>query len=32
MLTKICLDRFKHNEAHLKSYTGFEMYEMFNIF
>ena len=32
ILTKICLDRFKHNEAHLKFYSGFEMYEMFNIF
>ena len=31
ILTKICLDIFKHNEAHLKFYTGCEMYEMFNI-
>ena len=31
-LTKFCLDRFKHNEAHFKFYSGFETYEMFNIF
>ena len=31
-LTKFCLDRFKHNEAHLKFHTGFEIYEMLNIF
>ena len=30
--TKFCLDRFKYNEAHYKFYTGFETYEMFNIF
>ena len=32
ILTKFCLDRLKHNEAHFKFYTGFETYEMFNIF
>ena len=32
ILTKFCLDRFKHNEGHFKFYTGFETYEMFNIF
>ena len=31
-LTKFCLDRFKHNEAHFKCYTRFETYEMFNVF
>ena len=30
--TKLCLDRFKDNEAHFKFYTGFETYEMCNIF
>ena len=32
ILTKFCLDRFKHNEIHFKFYTRFETYEKFNIF
>ena len=31
-LSKFGLDRFKRNEAHYKCYTGFETYEMVNIF
>ena len=31
-LTKFYLDRFKLNKAHFKFYTGFEAYEIFNIF
>ena len=31
-LTKFCLHRLKQNEAHFKFYTGFETYEIFNIF
>lgn len=27
--TKFTLDRFKHNKAHFKFYTGFESYELF---
>ena len=30
--TKFCLDRFKYKEGHFNVYTGFEMYEMLNIF
>ena len=32
ILTKFCLDKFKHNEADFKFYTGFETYEMFDVF
>ena len=31
-LAKFCLDRFKHSEAYFKFYTGFDTFEMFNIF
>ena len=29
---KFSLDRFKHNEGQFKFYTGFETYEIFNVF
>ena len=32
ILTKFCLDRFKHNEIHFKFYTRLETFEKFNHF